>query len=1002
MKLCSRLDEGRVATLFGITWITTCWMVITGCQTLPPPLHLEVDPFIGTGGHGHTYPGATSPFGMVQLSPDTRLDGWDGCGGYHFTDTVVYGFSHTHLQGTGVSDYGDILVMPCTKFGKGDTWRDMYKSRLNKATEEAHAGWYACDLVDQNIHVELTTTPRTGIHRYSLREQDTLTLMVDLDHRDALVHYSIEPRGTRTVVGHRVSQNWAQEQHVYFAMKFDRDFVWEDQMMEIVRADTLADGSIRQVMMMVPVFKLDFGMVEALNVHVGISFCDIDGALHNLESEAIHGFDFEAYAMDNRRRWDDQLGRVTIDGGSASDRTVFYTALYHATTAPNLASDVDGRYRGTDLQVHALQPEEGEHYTVFSLWDTYRALHPLLAWIEPQRTRDMIRTMLRMYRDGGQLPVWELAANYTGCMIGYHSVPVMVDATSWGIEGWDEDVALEAMIQAADSMHLGLDAYANLGYIPSDHEHESVSKTLEYAFDDACIARHARRVGNTAVAARFERRAAQWKNLVHPETKFIQPKRQGAWIEGFDPREVNFNYTEANGWQYLFAVPHDVEGQRDLMGGDEAYLHRLDDLFQAPIQTTGRVQPDITGLIGQYAHGNEPSHHVAYLSSYAGAPSTTASRVRQICENFYTAKPDGLCGNEDCGQMSAWFVWSALGMYPVEPGSGQVVLGSPMFPRVVIAPAGATASTEIRARGLNDRAIYPTAIRWHEADGRSSSVLKQSYLTTTQLRQGGMLEVLMASTPDPLFGKQESDRPHSSWTAQGFVPVPAFEAPRSFRDSSTWVALQHLDSTAVLQWSDDAGQTWNPAAHPWEVHTTSALWGRAIVGQDTSAVVGHEITRVDHQWILTLDSPADNQYTAGGPDALIDGLKGGMDFRTGEWQGHWGHDVVATLDLGSMHDVRSMKISALQDIKPWIWSPKRVLFSTSSDGVDFDVVQIARSNLDEDDWNVQRETFVCDLPVTTRYIQIHAEGRGPIPSWHLGSGNDRWMFLDEIVLDLKN
>ncbi|MDA0728433.1 MAG: GH92 family glycosyl hydrolase [Bacteroidetes bacterium] len=1002
MKPFDHLWKGRVGIPIGIAWFVACYGGMTGCQTLPQPLHLEVNPFIGTGGHGHTYPGATSPFGMVQLSPDTRLDGWDGCGGYHYTDSVVYGFSHTHLQGTGVSDYGDILVMPCTKFGPGDTWRDMYQSRLNKATEKAHAGWYSCDLVDQNIHVELTTTPRMGIHRYSLREQDTLTLMVDLDHRDALVHYSIEPRGSRTVVGHRVSQNWAQEQHVYFALKFDRDFVWEDQMMEIERIDTLAEGSIRQIMRMVPVFKLDFGMVETLNVQAGISFCDIEGALRNLESEAIHGFDFDAYAMDNRQRWDEQLGRVSIEGGSPSDRTVFYTALYHATTVPNLASDVDGRYRGTDLQVHALKPGDGEHYTVFSLWDTYRALHPLLAWIEPERTRDMIRTMLRMYRDGGQLPVWELASNYTGCMIGYHSVPVMADATSWGIEGWDERLALEAMIQAADSLHLGLDAYASLGYIPSDHEHESVSKTLEYAFDDACIARHARRVGDTLVATRFERRATHWKNLVHPETKFIQPKRQGAWIEGFDPREVNFNFTEANGWQYLFAVPHDIEGQRDLMGGDDAYLQRLDDLFQAPIQTTGRVQPDITGLIGQYAHGNEPSHHVAYLPSYAGEPSATASRVRQICREFYTAEPDGLCGNEDCGQMSAWYVWSALGMYPVEPGSGQVVLGSPMFPRVVIAPAGGNATTEIRARGLNDRAIYPTAIRWHESGGRSSSVIKQSYLTTTQLRTGGMLEVLMASTPDPMFGRAESDRPHSSWIAQGSVPVPAFEAPRSFRDSTAWVALQHLDSSAVLQWSDDAGQTWNPAYDPWAVHVSSVLWGRAIVGKDTSSVVSHEITRVDHQWVLTLDAPADNQYTAGGSDALIDGLRGGIDFRTGEWQGHWGHDVVATLDLGSLEEVNSMEISALQDIKPWIWSPKRVLFSASSDGVDFDLVHIAQSHLDEDDWNVQRETFVCDQPVTTRYIQIQAEGRGPIPAWHLGSGNDRWMFLDEIVLDLKN
>ena len=627
-----------------------------GCGGGSEALHREVNPWIGTGGHGHTYPGATSPFGMVQLSPDTRLEGWDGCGGYHDTDSLIYGFSHTHLQGTGVSDYGDILVMPCTQYRQGDSWRDKYKSAFRKSTERGHAGYYGVHLDDHGVLAELTTTPRVGIHRYTLDEPDTLTWIVDLEHRDELVHYSIEPRGTRMLVGHRVSQNWAEEQHVYFAMAFDHDFEWGDQLGEITRVDTLEDGSLVQEMSMVPVFVADFGVLSELNVHVGLSFCDIEGAIQNLEAE-VDGFDFDRHRAACEAQWDDQLCRIAIEGGTQDERTTFYTALYHATTVPNVASDVDGRYRGTDLRVHQLEQGQGEHYSVFSLWDTYRALHPLLAWIEPNRTRDMVHTMLRMYEDGGQLPVWELAANYTGCMIGYHSVPVIVDAEQWGIEGWDAEVALEAMVQAADSMHLGLDAYAELGYIPSDHEHESVSKTLEYAFDDACIARYASAHDRPDLASRFAKRAASWKNLAHPETGFIQAKRQGAWVEGFDPREVNFNFTEANGWQYLFAPVHDVAGQRDILGGDEGYLARLTALFEAPIQTTGRVQPDITGLIGQYAHGNEPSHHVAYLATYSGDPGATAERVSALCRDMYANTPDGLCGNEDCGQMSAWFVW---------------------------------------------------------------------------------------------------------------------------------------------------------------------------------------------------------------------------------------------------------------------------------------------------------------------------------------------------------
>ena len=493
--------------------------LIFGCGNAPSATHREVNPWIGTGGHGHTYPGSTSPFGMVQLSPDTRLEGWDGCGGYHDTDSVIYGFSHTHLQGTGVSDYGDILVMPCTQFQEGTTWRDKYKSAFVKSSELGHAGYYSVHLEDHGILAELTTTPRVGIHRYTLDEPDTLTWIVDLEHRDELVHYSIEPRGKRMLVGHRVSENWAEEQHVYFAMAFDRDFEWGDQLGEITRVDTMEDGSLVQEMSMVPVFVADFGVLTELNVHVGLSFCDIEGAIGNLEAEASE-FDFDFHRAACESSWDEQLGRIHIEGGTSDERTTFYTALYHATTVPNVASDVDGRYRGTDMQVHKLREDDGEHYTVFSLWDTYRALHPLLAWIEPNRTRDMIRTMLRMYQDGGQLPVWELAANYTGCMIGYHSIPVIVDAEQWGLYGWDSELALQAMLQAADSLHLGLDAYMDMGYIPSEHEHESVSKTLEYAFDDACISRYADAHGEPELAARFAKRAASWRNLVHPKSLF--------------------------------------------------------------------------------------------------------------------------------------------------------------------------------------------------------------------------------------------------------------------------------------------------------------------------------------------------------------------------------------------------------------------------------------------------------------------------------------------------
>ena len=980
--------------------IVAAILFLTGCGDTPPSLHLEVNPWIGTGGHGHTYPGATSPFGMVQLTPDTRLEGWDGCGGYHDTDSVIFGFSHTHLQGTGVSDYGDILVMPCTNFREGKSWRDKYKSAFDKNTETGHAGHYSVQLTDHGIQAELTTTPRVGIHRYRLETPDTVTLVIDLEHRDELIHYSIEPRPGNMIVGHRVSKNWAEEQHVYFAMKFDRPFQWGDQLGEITRIDTLEDGSTIQEMTMVPVFVADFGMIEELNLHVGLSFCDIEGAIRNLEAETS-GFDFDRYRTESEKRWDEQLGRIKIDGGTVDERTTFYTALYHATTVPNLASDVDGRYRGTDLNVHTLDEGAGNHYSVFSLWDTYRALHPLLAWIEPTRTEDMVKSMLRMYADGGQLPVWELASNYTGCMIGYHSVPVIVDAQQWGLEGWDHSVALQAMIQAADSMHLGLDAFDRLGYIPSDHEHESVSKTLEYSFDDACIANYASRHGFEDIAARFSRRASGWKNLVNPASGFIQPKRQGAWVEGFEPREVNFNFTEANGWQYLFAPVHDIHGQIQTLGGDEGYLERLEELFTAPIQTTGRTQPDITGLMGQYAHGNEPSHHVAYLASYAGDAGATAERVSSLCREMYANAPDGLCGNEDCGQMSAWFVWSALGMYPVVPGSGQIVLGSPMFKRAVITPDGTASSTEIRARGLNEQAKYITGMRWHDAVGHSSPVMKRSFMPVSELVSGGTMELLMASRPDVTFGKAAQDRPQSSWTCPGFLSVPGIEAPRTFQSESELATLQHLEHDALLQWSTDSGETWQDYSEPIKLEHSTRLEARAILGLDTSVVVTHDVVKVDHSWKLSIDIPFDNQYSPGGDQALIDGLQGGPDFRTGEWQGFWGVNCAATIDLGQLENVNTITLGALQDIKPWIWSPKSVRFSSSLDGSEYDFMATAESSLDERDETIQIEHFRCEVPVTARYIRLEVEGRGPIPDWHLGRGNDRWTFLDEIVVELE-
>ena len=950
------------------------------------PLHQQVDPFIGTGGHGHTYPGATSPFGMVQLSPDTRLDGWDGCGGYHYSDSIIYGFSHTHLQGTGVSDYGDILMMPCTQFKTGQTqWRDRYASSFRHEREAAVAGSYRVHLTDHALEVELTSTPRTGIQRFKLDQPDTLTVIIDLAHRDELIHYSIYPLDDSTLVGHRVSDNWAREQHVYFATRFSAPFQWRDQLSEVSTVAVKPDGSLEQVMEFVPVFAADFGVVDSLIVRTGLSFVDIEGALANLESEAPHA-DFDAYRSANAARWDEQLGRIEVAGASDADRTNFYTALYHSCTVPNLASDVDRRYRGTDQQIHQLCEGEGEHYTVFSLWDTFRALHPLLNWIEPERSRDFVRTFLRMYGQGGQLPVWELAANYTGCMIGYHSAPVITDAWEWGIHDFSTDLALDAMVQAADSAHLGLPAYRALGYIPSEIEHESVSKTLEYAFDDACIAQFARSIGaGPSLVERFERRSCHWRNLYNPATGFIQPKRGGAFIEGFDPTEVNFNYTEANGWQYTFFMPHDVSTMKRYVGGDSAWVAFLDGLFLSSDQTSGREQADITGLIGQYAHGNEPSHHMAYLYTYAGRPDRTADFVEQILSELYSPTPDGLSGNEDCGQMSAWYVWSAMGLYPVTPGSGQIIAGTPRFDEVVVRPQGRPAFTLTR-KGAGKYVHDLTVNNRHT---------KNLHLPVSQLIEGGHLTFTCKAVPADPF--DEADRPHSAVNSSSFVPVPIIDAPRTFK-KSVEVSLRHLDPAIPLHYRIGSESEWQPYNGPFTISEGGTLHARA----DGSAAVVHQLVRVDHDWELEwIKGEHSHQYHAGGRNALVDGIVGGPNFKTGEWQGYFGQDLVAELDLGRPSTIERQSLGALRDVRPWIMLPRAVRFYGSMNGNDWQLIESMGQNESDEDEVALVKRFQSNRSFKARYLRLEVDGYGELPASHLGAGNPSWLFVDEWQIDAR-
>lgn len=1001
--------------------------LIVACSPIGPegiseieshPLHRRVDPFIGTGGHGHTYPGATAPFGMVQLSPDTRLEGWDGCGGYHYTDSVIFGFSHTHLQGTGVSDYGDILFAPTNSQTKtGNNWGERYSSVFQKENETAHAGYYAVTLDDHNMRVQLTTTPRVGIHHYALENpEDSLTLFIDMAHRDELVEYSLFPQGDSLVVGHRISNNWAQEQHVYFVAQFSEPFDWLDQTYEVIEQTFNEEtGQEEQTVEYVPVFPLVFQKdARQLTVKVGLSFTSTQAAYENLLAEAPH-WDFQQYKRQAEAAWDAQLGKVEVSGGTAEQQRNFYSALYHSNTVPNLASDVSGTYRGTDLQIH--EGEGTDHYTVFSLWDTFRATHPQFTLTEPERTHDFIQTFLRMYQQGGQLPIWELSSNYTGCMIGYHSVPVIVDAYFKGIDQFDHKLALEAMVQIADSAHLGKPAFAKQGFIPSEVEHESVSKGLEYAYNDWCIARFAEALGAQDTAERFYRRASHYRNIINTESGFAQPRRNGGWAGNFDPYEVNFNFTEANSYQYSFFVPHDIEGHIAHVGGPDRYEGLLDSLFVADKSTTGRNQPDITGLIGQYAHGNEPSHHMAWLYHYLGKPHKSTAMVHRILNELYTDQPDGLCGNEDCGQMSSWYVLSSLGLYPVNPASPEYVLGAPLFP---------SAQIQVGSDTLLITADHPGKPYVQRAT-LNGEELQRSWVNHRDLASGGVLAFELGDAPNDAWGA--SQKP-SSRLEVAYVPAPVINMDRVYQDS-VLVSVTCPDPNAeirlrasVFEFAPKFG-TWDlgsPIVNSQAEGTTGftsykgPFWltgERATVEayacHDTMATSGIESAKVyaegyhhSPSFDLELLSLYDNQYTAGGAGALNDGLKGSDDFRTGEWQGYWGTNVEMVLDLNESRPVQFVELGVLQDVKPWIFYPEKVEVFTSTDGENWTSFGWHDIAVPKDDYTVQHMDVRVDALMSyggaanARYVKVVAHGMDVIPEWHLGAGGKPWIFVDEV------
>lgn len=741
---------------------TTLFSMLGACtsSSIEKDYASYVNPFIGTGGHGHTFPGAVVPNGMIQPSPDTRIDGWDASSGYYYADSLINGFSHTHLSGTGCADYGDILLMPTVGeqvYNPQDyTQQNLpFSSTFSHKNEIAEPGYYSVYLDRYQVKAELTATKRAALHRYTFPASEKAGFILDLDYsvqHQTKLDMQVEVVSDTEIRGHKLTEYWAFDQQISFYAKFSKPFTYT-----IVR-DTLTDHNNKQQPRCKVLLNFSTQQDEPVLVKVGISAVDMEGAKKNLEAE-IPDWDFEKVRKDARQAWNEYLSKIDVTTSNETDKTIFYTSMYHTAISPNLFIDVDGRYWGMDRTVRQGDISK-PIYTTFSLWDTFRALHPLLSIIEPQMNNDFIYSLLQKHKEGGIFPMWDLASNYTGTMIGYHAVSLIADAYTKGYANFDLNEAYKASLRAAEYDTTGIVCPAlvlphlmpqakyyknNLGYVPCDKDNESVAKALEYAYNDYCISILAEAAGDKENLAKYTQFAKAYQHYFDPETRFMRGKdSEGNWRTPFSPRASNHrsdDYCEGNAWQWTWFVPHDIEGLVQLMGGKEAFIGKLDSLFTADSSLEGEeVSADISGLIGQYAHGNEPSHHIIHMYNYVGQPWKTQELIDRVFKEQYRNAPDGLSGNEDCGQMSAWYILNSMGFYQVCPGKPVYSIGRPLFDEVVIhLPNHKTFTIKAYNNSKENKYIQSVVL--------NGVPLHTPFLNHQDIAKGGIIEITMTNQP---------------------------------------------------------------------------------------------------------------------------------------------------------------------------------------------------------------------------------------------------------------
>lgn len=980
-----------------------------------------VDPFIGTAGHGHTFPGATLPFGMVQVSPDTGTEGWDWCSGYHSSDSSIVGFSHTHLSGTGGADYGDILLMPTIgawkiQPGTKDNPSSGYRSRFRHETEQASPGFYSVFLDDYKIKAELTATTRTGFHKYVFPRSPVSNIVVDLGHgiSDQVRESFMQINGNDEVVGLRRSKGWADDQYVYFVIKFSKPF---KKFAVADGEDIEVDGRKMEGKKVKGIFRFSTRENEIIYAKVAISSVSIEGARKNLAAENP-GWDFDKIKNAADSAWERTLSKIkitapvdSVDASMLDHKKIFYTSLYHCFIHPNVYNDVDGQYRGMDKQIHTTKTN---HYTVFSLWDTFRALHPLFTLIAPEKNNEFVQSLLEDYQQSGSLPIWELASNETGTMIGYHSVPVISDMILKGLGDFDVNLAYEAMKKSAMEDDRGLKYYKLHGFIPRELENNAVSKQLEYAYDDWCIAQVAKKLNKQNDYEYFLGRALSYRNVFDASVGFMRGRNiYGQWNPDFNPSKVSIlgsgDFTEGNSWQYSFFAPQDVNGMIKMYGGEQKFADKLDSLFsQKPIVDNEHAL-DVTGLIGQYAQGNEPSHHVAYLYNYVGQPWKTQQLVNKIRETQYTTGRDGLCGNEDCGQMSAWYVFSALGFYPVNPASGQYIIGAPMFESVTINDETPNKFT-INATNSTEDNRYVTSA---SLNGKQHI---QSFVTHNDIIKGGELKFNMAFQPNKEWAQQVVGRPVQEIITPGkevktgqLLFMPYEVSGRTLFYGKKQVTLKTETGDAKIYYTLDGTV---PSATSKQYNGPLSISKSVIVNSVAVSKDGAQSEMSTLNFIRAVTKGPKAAYpkitstiTPGTTykntaEVLLDGNFGSFDFRDGNWVATNNNLTTITIELDKPMWIKEVKMRFMENTGSWIFVPKAIRFSVSPNGTTYQDLEAIENEipLNQQEIGIREFSRPCSTKEKIKFIKVDITNIEKLPGWHPGAGNPAWMFSDEIIL----